>query len=126
MKKIEKLLLGLVVLMLASCSGSDLYLGKWMATDTNGSRFEIVFEAKELIVSDTMGMPASYGYSQNTVSINNGVRLYGIKLADGRSLSIVFPISGDTTKGVIQDANNNILYTIGRDEFVSYRDIFEL
>ncbi len=117
-------LIGLVVLIIVSCSGSDFYQGKWFAIDSNGDQYEITFKEKELVVTDTSSVETSYEYSQNAVSNNNGVRTYGIKLKDGRYLSIVFPYPKDSSIGVIKNDNDDILYILGRNDYVSYDDLY--
>lgn len=81
------------ILLLAACSGSDVYNGKWKATDTNGIHFEINFEPKSFSIIDSTGKVVKYEYSQNSVKIENSVRTYGIRVGDGRAYQIHFPIT---------------------------------
>ena len=126
MKKNKNLLLGLVIILMASCSGSDFYQGNWKATDLKGEKFDILYEANKFYIKDTTGEQSDFDYTQNYVSIENGVRTYGIKLSDGRNYFIHFPFSNDASKGIIKDANNKILYTIGRNDYITYEDLYEL
>ena len=51
MKKNKNLLLGLVIILMASCSGSDFYQGKWKATDLKGEKFDILYEANKFYIN---------------------------------------------------------------------------
>jgi len=126
MKTLKSLILAAGLLFLAACSGSDFYLGDWKATNLNGDKFDILFEANRFSITDTAGEQAYYEYSQNSVSIENGERKYGIKLSNGRFFTIIFPISKDTSKGVIADENGNVLFTIGREDYLKYDDVYKL
>jgi len=126
MKKRKIFVPVLVLVFLAACSGSDFYLGEWKATDTNGAKSELLFEANTFSVTDSAGTQSSYEYRQNSVLIENGIRYYGIKLSDGRVYTLNFPLPGDPSKGAIVDAGNHVVYTIGRDAYISYDELFRL
>ena len=126
MKKTILLLLLSAVNFLYSCSGSDTYRGLWKATDSKGEKFEITFDAKNFTIKDSAGKTTNFGYTQNSVKISNSVETYGIKLSDGRTYFINFPIADDESKGVIQDGNKNLIYTIGRNTHITYEDIYKL
>ena len=126
MKKLHIQILSLLLLLLASCSGSDTYRGAWKALAENGAQYEIVFDAKTFTVKDSTGKTEQYKYTQNSVSIKNSVETYGINLSDGRKFKINFPIAEDESVGLIKDANDRPLYTIGRTKFVQYDDLFKL
>jgi len=125
MKKTHILLL-LVLLILASCSGSDTYRGLWKATDPDGNKFEINFEAKSFTLKDSLGKTHSYDYTQNSVKTENGVETYGIKLSDGRGYQLRFPNADDESVGLVFDENGNGLYTISRTDYIKYEDIYKL
>ncbi len=55
MKKLNILLIGILVTILFACSGSDVYRGSWKAMDTNGGKFEIIFDAKNFAIKDSVG-----------------------------------------------------------------------
>jgi hypothetical protein len=126
MKKISIILLGIFAIILAGCSGSDTYRGKWKATDANGTRYELAFEAKNLTVIDSTGKSEKYEYTQNSVEIKNSVTTYGIKLSDGRGYQINFPNSKDESVGLIKDDNGSPIYTISRKNYIKYQDIYQL
>ena len=126
MRKLVNYLLGLTIVFLNSCSGSDTYRGLWKATDSKGEKFQITFDAKSFSIIDSTGKKSNYEYTQNSVSIENSVETYGIKLSDGRGYFINFPIADDETKGVIKDEGSSPLYTISRNEFIRYEDIYKL
>lgn len=113
-------------ILFAACSGSDTYRGAWKAKDAEGRKFEILFDAKNFSVRDSSGQLKSYPYSQNSVSISNSIKTYGIQLEDGRVYSIHFPMADNDSLAVIKDDNNHIFYTIGRERYVSYEDIYTL
>ena len=67
-----------------------------------------------------------YKYTQNSINTSNSVETYGIKLDDGRSFQIHFPIADDETKGAILDANGYPQYIISRDNYLGYQDVYGL
>lgn len=126
MRKIINLFLGLVLISLCSCSGSDTYRGLWKAINEKGEKFEINFDAKSFTVKDSTGQTKTYQYKQHSVSIKNSVETYGIQVSDGRNYLIHFPIANDETKGAIQDANGRPIYIIGRLNYIKYEDVYGL
>ncbi|MCG8699193.1 MAG: hypothetical protein MI922_14155 [Bacteroidales bacterium] len=126
MKQTHKLLLGLTTLLMLACSGSSLYQGDWKVTDTDGNKSTISFDANKFYFTDNNGEQEEFEYNQNSVVIENGIRTYGIRLADGRNFYINFPLANDTTRAVISDANDNLIYVMGRNEYLVYDDIFKL
>ena len=126
MKNYIRVVLLAFSLVLASCSGSDIYQGDWKATDTHGTHFEIHFGPKSFSITDTNGKAVNYEYTQNSVKIENSVRTYGIKLKDGRGYSIFFPITDETGKGVILLENTEPAYTISRTSYIQYNDLYKL
>lgn len=126
MKQINILLLGIITLLITSCSGSDFYQGQWKAMDTDEAKYEISFEANNFHLKDATGETKSFEYKQISVNVTNGVKTYGIKISDGRNYLLHFPIPKDPSIGIIQDPNGHTLFTIGRDGFISYEDIYDL
>jgi hypothetical protein len=126
MRKTTIFLLGLISILLYSCSGSDTYRGLWKATDSKGEKFEITFDAKSISIKDSTGKASNFKYTQNSVSIENSVETYGIKISDGRGYFINFPIADDESKGIIKDDGGSPVYTIGRGEYLMYEDIYKL
>ena len=112
--------------MLASCSGSDVYKGLWKATDSNGNQVQINFEAESFSVKDTLGNSREYNYTQNSIKTSNSVKTYGIKLSDGRGYQINFPNTTTDNVALIMDENGNVIYTISRNEYIVYEDIYKL
>jgi hypothetical protein len=115
-----------IILILISCEGSDVYRGEWKAIDTEGEKAEILFTADQITISPENGEQVIWEYSQNSVSIENGRRSYGINVDQGASFRIVFPIKNDQEKGAIADQNNRIVYIIGRNNFYTYEEVFGL
>jgi hypothetical protein len=126
MRTLTNFLLGLVVICLYSCSGSDTYRGVWKAINEKGEKFEITFEAKSFTFKDSTGEIKTYKYKQHSVSIKNSIETYGIKVDDGRSYQINFPIANDETRGVIKDGSGRLIYIIGRSGYVTYDEIYGL
>lgn len=126
MKNLKIFSLVVLLSILVSCSGSDTYRGLWKATDPNGNKFEINFDAKSFVIKDTLGKSNSYEYTQNSVKTENSVETYGIKLDDGRGYQINFPNAKDESVGLIFDQNGKGLYTISRNAYISYDDIYKL
>lgn len=126
MKNANYLLILFIAFIFMSCSGSDTYRGKWKAMDESGSNYEIEFDAKNFKFTPEGGETKDYQYTQNSVNISNGVETYGIKLEDGRAFQINFPIADDESKGAILDANGKVLYTIGREDYVQYDELYDL
>jgi len=120
------LILFFAISFLSSCSGSDVYQGNWKATDIDGNKFEINFEPKKFSIKDENGKIANFDYTQNSVKIKNSTKTYGIQLSDGRVYNIFFPISNETTKGLITLENNQPLYTISRTSYIGYSDLYNL
>jgi hypothetical protein len=126
MRKTTSFLLGIISILLYSCSGSETYRGLWKATDSNGEKLEITFDAKKFSIKDSTGKASNFEYTQNSVSIENSVETYGIQLSDGRGYFINFPFADDESKGIIKDAGGNPVYTIGRGAYLKYEDIYKL
>ena len=126
MRKTINFLLGLVLISLCSCSGSDTYRGLWKAINEQGEKFDITFEAKSFTVKDSSGQVKTYKYRQNSVSIHNSAKTYGIQVSDGSAYLINFPIANDETKGAIQDATGRPVYIIGRGKYIKYEDVYGL
>lgn len=125
MKTMKNFFWGAGLLLLASCSGSDFYQGEWKATGSTGEKCVIVFEANTFSITDSTGASSSYEYTQNSVSIENGVKSYGIKLSDGSLYTLTFPHADDTSVGAILDQNNYVIYTIGRNDYLGYEDLYK-
>ena len=119
-------LLVVCILLLAGCSGSDSYRGSWKATDMGGNKFDILFDAKSFEIKDTTGKAVTFDYTQNSVKIENSIRTYGLHLADGRVYNLRFPFANDTGKALILLENNEPIYTISRDSYIEYKDIYDL
>ena len=127
MRKLTNFILGLFLISLYSCSGSDTYRGLWKAIDEKGEKYEITFNEKDINIKYmSTGRVILYKYTQNSVSIKNSVETYGIKTNDGSSYQINFPIANDETKGVIKNAAGTPLYIMGRSEYIKYEDIYGL
>ncbi|MFK8037946.1 MAG: hypothetical protein AB8B74_06625 [Crocinitomicaceae bacterium] len=126
MKKIYSILTILTLALLSACSGSDTYRGNWKATDSNGTQFDLNFEAKTFSVKNQLDEITTHGYTQNSININNSIETYGIKLDDGRSCQINFPIADDESKGIITDGSGIVIYTISRTDYINYNDLNSL
>ncbi len=126
MKKYIPSFLFIIVLLLASCSGSTVYQGNWKATDAENNKFEIDFEPKSLKITDSAGNVSGYQYTQNSVHIENAVKKYGIQLSDGRNCFILFPLASDTTKAIIMLENSQPLYVLSRTDYIDYEEIYKL
>lgn len=126
MKKWINLALGVFAVILIGCSGSETYRGSWKATNLNGTRSEMVFDAKTLTIKDSLGKSVKLDYTQNSVNINNSVETYGIKLGDGRGYQINFPRANDESIGLIKDENGNPIYAISRNDYVTYEELYKL
>lgn len=124
MNKLISQTLLFLTLLLAGCSGSDAYQGTWKALNEEGEKTEIIFEPKQMTIMDENDEAVSWSYSQNSVSFENSTHIYGIKLENGLTYSLVF--QGDSEKGIIVDQNDNILFVIGRDKYYTYEDIYGL
>jgi len=126
MKKIKLTLLGLIAIILVSCSGSDVYRGAWKATDSQGAKYELNFDAKVFSVTDSSGEIESFNYTQNSVNIKNSVSTYGIQLSDGRVFQITFPIPSNQNKGLMKDENGVPVFAIGRNDYIAYDELYNL
>lgn len=126
MKKLVFLFSVITTFILVGCSGSDMYLGAWKATDNQGNKFDITFDKNKFDVKDTAGKLTTYNYSQNAVKISNGVKSYGIKLDDGRTYQILFPVVDNTKVAIISLESGEPLYTISRDNYITYDEIYKL
>lgn len=126
MKKIITPIIAILSIALSGCSGSETYRGQWKAMDAAGEKSDITFSAKSFTVRYGKGKIDTFEYKQNAVSIENSVETYGIRLKDGRTYEINFPIADDESTGLIKDGSGNPLYTIGRKDYVKYEDIFKL
>ncbi len=123
MKTLKNFLIVSLSVLLLACSGSGTYRGNWKATDQYGNKLDLEFGEHSFSIT-TDGETKEYEYSQNSVNISNSVETYGIKLDNGKSYQIHFPIANDESKGAILDANGMPLYIISRDDYIGYDDVF--
>ena len=113
-------------LLFTACQGSDAYQGQWHATDRSGEKYTIDFTEHFFTVIDAHGDSVAHPYSQYSFNYEDGVTTFGIKLGDGRAYRIFFPLKNDTTKALIQLEDQETHYTICRDSFLRYEDIYDL
>ena len=123
MKNFYKILV--LIFALCSCQGSDRYQGSWKAMNSNGNKFEINFSPKNFSVKDSAGRSSNYPYTQNSIKLENSIATYGIQLEDGRKYQVHFP-KKDKSMALILDENGNTLFTIGRNNYVTYEDVYRL
>ena len=119
------LLLFFFFILFCSCEGSDSYQGNWKALDFDGKKFEINFSPTKFSIKDSIGKTNVYDYTQNSIKSENSTETYGIILEDGRAYQIYFP-KNDESVGLILDENGKQMFTIGRNNFVTYDDIYKL
>lgn len=124
MKKLSFFLV-LILALLISCEGSDSYQGKWKAMDSDGKKFEIVFSTTSFSIKDSLGKSKEYRYTQNSIKSENFIETYGILIEDGRGYQIHFP-KKDESVGLLFDENGKVMYTIGRKDYVTYDEIYNL
>lgn len=124
MKKVF-LLLFLTIILLSSCEGSDSYQGKWKAMNAKGEKFEIAFSPKSFAIKDSLGKSQEYKYTQNSIKSENSIESYGILLEDGRGYLIYFPLK-DESIGLIKDENGEQMFTISRNKYITYEEIYKL
>ncbi len=124
MKKLGSFL-GLIFILLISCEGSDSYQGKWKAIDSAGKKVEIVFSLTSFSIKDSLGKSNEYKYTQNSIKSENSIETYGILLEDGRGYQIYFP-KKDESVGLLFDENGKVMYTIGREDYITYDEIYKL
>jgi hypothetical protein len=126
MKSLSLLLIAIATIFLSSCEGSDTYRGSWNALNAEGKKCNISFDAKNFSVKDSGGVSKDYQYSQNSVSIKNASKTYRIEISDGRNYLIRFPKADRDSIGLILDENGGLLFTISRNDYVTYDDIYKL
>ena len=115
-----------LTLVIMGCQGSEVYRGKWKALNPEGIQSTIEFTEDQMIVTRDSSDTETWKYAQNSVHISNRNREYGIRLDNGLSYKILFPIKDNQDKGAITDQNGQIIFTIGRNEFYTYQDVFGL
>lgn len=99
MKNIIKIVgLSIIALIVAACGGSDVYQGEWQANDDSGNHYTVYFEPKHLTITDSKGSVTESNYTQNSVHNSNGIKTYGIKLEDGSSYQVHFPIKNNENR----------------------------
>lgn len=121
----KNILLLLFPFLLLSCEGSDTYQGKWKALDKEGNKLEIEFFPKKLTLLDSLGKSINYEYTQNSIESDNSIKTYGITLSDGRIYQIYFP-KKDCSIGLILDENDNQIFTLSRNSYVDFDEIYKL
>lgn len=126
MKRFLVPVLALLALLLVNCSGSETYRGHWKAMTPEGKKVSLLFEAKKFSVTDSSHQVQNYEYSQNSVEISGSVETYGIKLDDGRRYQIHFPLGDDESIGLIKDESGQVIFTIGRNDYITEEDIYKL
>lgn len=126
MKNVFLGLTGFILLIFVACSGSETYRGDWKATDANGGRSTLHFDAKMISVTDSTGNVQTYEYSQNSVNIENSISTYGIQLSDGRIYKLTFPVPSKQTVALLKDESGQTIYALCRDEFIDYHGLYKL
>lgn len=126
LRKLGIFLMSVAFLWMVACSGSDTYRGKWKAQTLTGEQMEIIFDAKKMTLVDSTKKKITFDYRQYSINIRNAVETYGITLEDGRSYQINFPIASNEDIGLIVDGNGQLLYTIGRTDYINYEDIYKI
>lgn len=126
MKNIAIVFIITLATFVVGCAGSETYQGKWNSVDSEGNKSQMIFTENEMILKRSEMDSSTWNYSQNSISIENGSSEYGIKLSNGLSYSILFPMKGNKEIGAIADQNGKIIYIIGRTDFYSYEDVFGL
>jgi hypothetical protein len=116
----------LSIATLTGCSGSDTYLGDWKGTDANGEKYTLSFQPKNFSIKRESGDSLNFEYTQHSVKIKNSIRSYGIKLQDGRIYTILFPIAKDASKAVMAMENGKPVYTLSRNSYLSYEEVYKL
>ncbi len=111
---------------LVGCKGSDNYLGEWKGTDINGDKYILSFQPKDLSIKRENGDSLSFKYTQHEVKLENSTKTYGIKLDDGRTYKIFFPIANDLSKALMTMEDGKPVYTISRTEFLSQEKLYSL
>lgn len=98
MKSIIKMgALFILSVIIAACSGSDVYQGEWKAKDDSNNEYTIFFEPKNITITDSKGeVVLNSKYTQHSVNNTNGIKTYGIKLSDGSEYAVHFPIKNNT------------------------------
>lgn len=89
----------------------------------SGTHVDINFRPKSFSITDEHGKVVTYEYTQNKIKIENSIRTYGINLADGRSLNIIFPIPDEKGKALIALESNQPVYTISRTAYITYSEL---
>jgi len=126
MRNIFTTFLLLSISFLASCGGSDNYLGQWKGTDAKGEKYTLSFQPKNFSIVRESGDSLHFDYAQYSVKIENSIRSYGIKLSDGRVYTIIFPLANDKSKAVMAMENGKPVYTLSRDSYLSYDEMYKL
>ncbi len=121
----KKIILVFLFSFLFSCEGSDVYRGKWKALDKEGNKLEIEFFPKKMTLLDSLGKSINYDYTQNSIESDDSIKSYGITLSDGRIYQIYFP-KKDCSIGLILDENDNQIFTLSRDAYVDFDEIYKL
>lgn len=123
MKKYISLFFALVALLLTNCKGSESYRGNWKAMDAEGHKSEITFTENTITVKDSTGEVTTLQYTQNSIKFHNTECTFGITIKDKGTFQIYFP-NKKCDSGLIRIDDNNTLYSIDRNEFLSFEDRF--
>lgn len=115
-------LLYILTICLISCSGSDTYRGSWKATDAEDAKYEIVFNAKDFVMKDSMKQSKTFEYTQNSVEVSNSKTTYGITLSDGEKYKIHFPNPNNDSTAYIKDDMGNVIYRLSRKNYITNAD----
>ena len=116
----------LALIALTGCSGSDVYLGEWKGTDINGDKYTLSFNPENFSIKRENGDSLNFEYTQNSVKTENSAKTYGIKLRDGRTYNIFFPIANDVSKGLMTMENGKPVYTLSRTSYLSQDELYSL
>jgi len=124
MRKPLYLFIAVVALIIAGCKGSDTYRGTWKAMDAVGAKSTLHFEDTTVTVIDSTGKTEKIGYKQNSVNLENHKETYGITLSNGNSFKIVFPNKKGEHVGFIANKDDQLIYSLGREEYVTYEQVY--
>lgn len=112
-----------VITLLTACKGSDTYRGDWKALNSEGAKFDLLFEENTLTVTDSAGKVEKFEYKQNSINLSNHVETYGISITDQGSFKIVFPSKAGENKGYIATTDDRLVFSIAKGQYLTYEQV---
>ena len=111
--------------LLAACSGAEIYRGSWQGLDSEAAQKTVVFEEKQFSNTDVKTEERkTYAYTQTHIHYDNGRREYGIQVAGADKLWVVFPFPDNHSRALLTTAEGDTVMTLSRQGYLTEKQFW--